>query len=219
MAKRPETVASRPAPRLCLITPPVADPAAFLTVWRETAAAAPDIAAVVLRLALADERTLINRIKALAPAVQGAGTALLIEEHFGIVARSGADGAHLTTPAGFADAVNALKPDRIAGCGGLHSRHDAMIAAETGADYVMFGEPDSAGRRPAPETIIERIEWWAELFEVPCTAFAGSAGEIGPMAAAGADFVAAGDFIWSAPRGPAAAIREAAARLGTRALA
>ena len=39
-----------------------------------------------------------------------------------------------------------LKPARIAGCGRLATRHDAMLAAEAGADYVMFGEPDAAGR-------------------------------------------------------------------------
>ena len=38
-----------------------------------------------------------------------------------------------------------LKPERIVGVGGLATRHDAMLAAEQGADYVMFGEPDQVG--------------------------------------------------------------------------
>ena len=52
----------------------------------------------------------------------------------------------------FSAAVASLKPDRIAGCGGLATRHDAMLAAESGADYVMFGEPDDAdtGRPSTP---------------------------------------------------------------------
>ena len=69
-------------------------------------------------------------------------------------------------------AVDSLKPARIAGCGGLNSRDDAMLAGERGADYVMFGEPEADGRRPSFEAIVERIEWWAELFTVPCVGFA-----------------------------------------------
>ena len=42
-----------------------------------------------------------------------------------------------------------LKPDHIAGCGGLAARATmSMRAGELGADYVLFGEPD-AGRRPS----------------------------------------------------------------------
>ncbi|HEY4819975.1 MAG TPA: thiamine phosphate synthase, partial [Xanthobacteraceae bacterium] len=60
------------------------------------ALAAGDIAAVLLRLAAADERTLINRIKEIAPAVQEHGAALLLDGRPELVARSGADGVHLT---------------------------------------------------------------------------------------------------------------------------
>ena len=40
-----------------------------------------------------------------------------------------------------------------------------MLAAEAGADYVMFGEPDGTGARPAFAAIEERVAWWAEVFE------------------------------------------------------
>ena len=56
---------ARPDPRLYLITPIVADPEA-IGEQLDAALAATDTAAVLLRLAAADERTLINRIKALA---------------------------------------------------------------------------------------------------------------------------------------------------------
>ena len=96
---------------------------------------------MLLRLAEADERTLINRAKQLAEIVQRRDVALLLDGRPGIVARAGADGAHLFGTDAFTAALSFLKPDRIAGAGGLSSRHDAMLAAETGADYVMFGEP------------------------------------------------------------------------------
>ena len=67
-----------------------------------------------------------------------------------------------------------------------------MLAGEAGADYVMFGEPDAAGRRPAFDAVAKRVAWWAELFEIPCVGFAVGLDEVAPLAAAGADFVAVG---------------------------
>lgn len=201
------------APRLYLMTPPVEDAAAFLPTLARALDAA-DIAAVLLRLADSDERTQINTIKALAPAVQDKGVALLLDGHAELVARGGADGAHLTGIKQFSDALGTLKPARIAGCGGLASRHDAMTVAEQGADYVMFGDAIE-GRRPSFEAIVERVAWWAEVFEVPCVAYAAQLDEAGALAAAGADFVALGDFVWNDPRGIAAVLDDAARSINT----
>jgi thiamine-phosphate pyrophosphorylase len=207
-----ERRAKRPPPRLYLLTPVIEDAAAFLGVLRD-AIATVDVAAVLLRVKPAGERDLINRIKILAPIVQQTDAALLLDGQAEIAARAGADGAHLTGIEAFMASVESLKPARIAGCGGMSSRDDAMLAGERGADYVMFGEPKPDGYRPSFETIIERIEWWAELFTVPCVGFAAGPHEIGPLVAAGADFVAVGDGIWGDPRGAAAALAEASRRL------
>ncbi|MBO0753399.1 MAG: thiamine phosphate synthase, partial [Bradyrhizobiaceae bacterium] len=130
-----------------------------------------------------------------------------------IAARAGADGAHLAGPDALRAAVSSLKPRLIAGAGALRSRHDAMIAAEAGADYVMFGEPDSNGRHPSRDAVIERVSWWAEVFEVPCVGYAPALDDIDALVAAGADFVAVGDALFEDPRGSKAAAAEAAARL------
>jgi thiamine-phosphate pyrophosphorylase len=189
----------------------VADPEA-LTAPLAAALAAADVAAVLLRLAAADERGLINTVKKLAPAVQDRGAALLIDAHADLAARAGADGAHLSGLDAFKAALPVLKPARIAGCGGLVSRHDAMIAAESGADYVMFGEPDAEGRRPSFDAILERVAWWAEVFEVPCVGFAADLGEAEDLARAGADFIAMASILTDT-RGAATAAGEAAKRL------
>jgi thiamine-phosphate pyrophosphorylase len=211
MARQPAEL-KRPAPRLYLVTPSVEDAAAF-TGALDAALGTADIAAVLLRLRTSDERTLINRVKSLVPVVQKSGAALVLDGQPGIAARAGADGAHLTGIEAFTAASAALKPDRIAGCGGLNTRHDAMLAAERGADYVMFGEPDDGGRRPSFEALIERIEWWAEVFEIPCVGYAATLDEIAPLLNAGADFIAFGDRSWDGPGGPAAAVAAAAERL------
>jgi thiamine-phosphate pyrophosphorylase len=135
--------------------------------------------------------------------------ALLLDGHVELVARAGADGAHLNGLAALDDALPSLKPDRIAGVGGLATRHDSMAAGERGADYVLFGEPDATGQRPSAEAIAERLQWWDELFEPPCIGFAASREEAAEFAAAGADFVLVGDFIWADPRGARAALIDA----------
>lgn len=202
----------RPAPRLYLATPVLDDPASLAAELPALLASA-DVAAVLLRLKETDQRTMISRIKALAPSVQKAGAALLVDGHAELVARGGADGAHLTGLAALEEAAPSLKPDRIAGVGGLATRHDSMSAGEMGADYVLFGEPDAKGQRPSSQAIAERLDWWAELFEPPCVGLATSLEEAYDFAASGADFVLAGEFIWADPRGPKAALIEADAAI------
>jgi len=202
----------RPRQRLYLVTPQIDDTASFAHEL-EAALSAGDIAAVLLRLAAADERTLVNRAKAIAAIVQRRDVALLLDGHTEIVGRVGADGAHLSGIEAFAAALALLKPDRIAGAGALRSRHDAMLAAETGADYVMFGEPDATGRQPGHDAIIERVEWWAELFEVPCVGFADSLDQVARLSGAGADFVAVGDLIWNDGKAADKAMRAVAEHL------
>src|SRR6202162_1400294 len=169
-------VPPRPVPRLYLATPEVDDPLSLMASLPDLLAAA-DVAAVLVRLKPTDQRTMISRVKALAPAVQDSGAALLLDGHVELVARAGADGAHRGGIEAMLDALPTLKPDRIAGVGGLTTRHDSMAAGEAGADYVLFGEPDVRGQRPSVEAIAERLQWWAELFEPPCVGFAGARGE------------------------------------------
>jgi thiamine-phosphate pyrophosphorylase len=192
------TMASRPdTPRLYLVTPALGDPGAIAD---DLAAAlnAADIAAVLVRLAEDAERDLIERVAALRILIQSNGAALLLDGHPGLVAPTQADGAHLAGAEALKSAGPALKPNFIAGCGELPSRHEAMLAGEANADYVMFGEPDAQGQRPRLEAILERVAWWAEVMTIPCVGYAARVDEIGALAQAGAEFVAVGDNIWRA---------------------
>jgi thiamine-phosphate pyrophosphorylase len=199
MVSRPEKAEPRPAPRLYLMTPAITDAQAFAAPLGH-ALAAGDVAAVLVRLADSDERTLINRVKTLCSVVQDNDAALLVDRHVDLVARSGADGVHVTGLTDFSNAIERLKPERIVGAGGLVTRHDAMTVAEAGADYVMFGEPGARGERPSLDAIEERVGWWAEVFEIPCVAYAAAVAEVAPLASAGADFVALGEWLWGDSR-------------------
>ncbi len=203
------------ATRLYLVTPPVSDPAAFRPLL-EAALAGGEVACLHLRIASPEPQAVKRFVQALAPVAQAKDVAVLIDPpaDWREVARIGADGVHCADPARAAEAVEAMKPDRIAGFGGLKSRDAAMGAGEAGADYVMFGEPRPDGTVPPAEQVIERCRWWAELFNTPCVGYAAGPEMVAPLAATGVEFVALGPWVFAgAPGEAAAAIREAAAAL------
>jgi thiamine-phosphate pyrophosphorylase len=201
----------RSRPRLYLVTPPLGAPA--FAGQLASALDAADVAAVLARFPAGGDLAWVEAVRPIAPVVQDRSVAFLIEGAPAQAEPTGADGAHVTGIPALEGALPLLKPRYIVGCGGLGSRHDAMIAGERGADYVMFGEPDPDGRRPAFAAVLDRVAWWAELFEVPCVGWAMNLDEVAAVAAAGADFVAIGDAVWTCPDGPGPAVAAAAARL------
>ncbi|MBF9198076.1 thiamine phosphate synthase [Microvirga terrestris] len=202
------------AARLYLITPILED-SSFAPQLSE-ACATGAVAAVLLRLAPADERTLTNQVKALAPAAQEHGAAVIVTTQAkadlaAIAARGGADGAHVAgDPTLVRELRDRLKSERALGVGAIRSKDDAMTFGEAGVDYLLFGEPRPDGSLPSLESVVERASWWAEIFETPCAAYAPSLEAVEPLAATNAEFVALGDAVWSHPDGPAAAVKAAA---------
>lgn len=199
--------------RLYLMLPPLADAGD----WPQRlgpALAAGDVACVLAPLSARDEGSAKKIVKALSSVTEAAGVALIIDD-VSLVMRSGADGAHLrvsgeTLEKTLDAAVKALKPkDRILGAGGLKAKHDAMIAGEFDVDYVSFGDPAPDGFTPPVDQTAERVSWWAEIFNVPCVAYAPSLADVATLASAGADFVALRDAVWADSRGPAEAVAEA----------
>jgi thiamine-phosphate pyrophosphorylase len=204
---------TRPQPRLMLFTPWLGEGTAEAVDLLALACGAGDIAAVIARFSTAPEDDLAARIRALLPSAQDKGTALLLQDRAALAIKLGADGAHLLGSQALREGIALLKPGLIAGAGGLATRHDAMRAGEAGADYVMFGEPDTAGKRPSFSAVVERVAWWAEIFEVPCVGYAGSLDEVPPLIAAGADFIALADTVWTERRTVAAVIAGALSRI------
>jgi thiamine-phosphate pyrophosphorylase len=205
---------AEPSARLYLVTPVLDDSTAFAPRLRE-ACAAGAVAAVLARLAPADERTLVNRVKTLAPAAQEHGAALVVAvegeaDLATIAARGGADGVHLRGDFRLLRELrDRLKGERAIGVGGLRTRDDAMTVGEAGADYLMFGEPRPDGSLPALDGVVERAAWWAEIFETPCVVYAPDLAAVPTLAATKAEFIALGDAVWSHAGGPAAAVGSA----------
>lgn len=208
---------TEPRTRLALLTPHrvEASHADHLIDAVRRACATADVAAVVLRLAPADERTLVNLVKRIVPAGEGASAAFLVAcagyagDLVSVAARGGADGVHLDKPAGGAlrDLRGRLADGRILGAGGLESKHLAMEAGESGVDYVMFGGLYPDGVSPEPETVLARARWWAEIFETPCIAVAHATSQIDELAATDAEFLGLESALWMGEGADLAAIQ------------
>ncbi|KQT53510.1 thiamine monophosphate synthase [Methylobacterium sp. Leaf456] len=171
----------------------------------EAACATGDVAAVILRLARADERSLVALLKKLCPAAQERGAAVVVAvpdfdgDLVSVAARGGADGVHVdrADDETLRDLRGRLRDGRILGAGGvLGSRDAAMLAGETGADYLLFGGLFPDGVAPDADEVRERATWWAEIFETPCIAVAALAHEVEALAATGAEFVGLESALW-----------------------
>ncbi|MGC2410176.1 MAG: thiamine phosphate synthase [Methyloceanibacter sp.] len=124
--------------------------------------------------------------------------AFLIENDAGRAERLGADGIHIAADVAFyRQAHDHLGQRSIIGAGCIASRHDAMIMAELGVDYVAFGP--AKANEAARDRRAELIAWWTEIFEVPCVAWdVETAEEAERLAGLGADFIALSTAIWQA---------------------
>lgn len=200
--------------RLYLVTPRDIDLATFPAVLDEALADGIVASLLVAPQDLSDMA--LQRIaEVLTPIGQRHGAAVLILNDTRAAGRVKADGVHVDAggPAALTEAIRSFRPQRIVGAGGLKTRHDAMTAAEAGADYVFFGMLDQPEAAEAHLKSLDLAEWWMPVFETPCVCLAGSdMASIETVAATGADFVALRDAVWAHPAGPRAAIADAARR-------
>jgi thiamine-phosphate pyrophosphorylase len=212
---------TEPSARLYLLSPVIAD-AEGLAPRLAEACRTGGIAAVLLRFAAADERTLVKHVKALAPVAQEGGAAAVIAaagevDLAAVAVRGGADGVHTGAGPAAARELRERLSDRILGAGNIRSRHDGMEFGEAGVDYVMFGEPRADGSLPPLEAVVERAAWWAEIFQTPCIAYAPTLEAVSDLVRTRAEFIGVGEAVWSYPDGPAAAVAVALERCAAEA--
>jgi len=127
--------------------------------------------------------------------------AFIVNDSVALAKRLKADGVHLGQDDGSPkDARAELGRESQIGVTCHASRHMAMEAGEAGADYVAFGafypsttKDKGDAERPEPQL----IEWWSQLFEIPCVAIGGiTPDNCKPLVEAGADFLAVSHAVW-----------------------
>ena len=126
--------------------------------------------------------------------------AFIVNDDIALAKRLGADGVHLGQGDGEPrDAREELGREAQIGVTCHASKHFAMEAGEAGADYVAFGAFfDSTTKASEHRPELEILEWWSNLFEIPCVAIGGiTPANCQPLVEAGADFLAVSGAIWN----------------------
>jgi thiamine-phosphate pyrophosphorylase len=205
--------------RLVLVTPAAYDVASQAR-HLAAALAGGDVASLIVTPPdNADPGSLERAARAFVPLATERDVATLVLNDTRVAGRTGADGVHVE--AGLDEvrtAVDWSRGKKIVGAGNVPSRHDAMELAEAEPDYMFFGRltgDTSDGIFPKAR---ELAEWWSEVAVVPAIVMGGrSLSSVAEAAAAGVEFVALARAIWEDPRGPGAAVADAAERLASRA--
>ncbi|MEM7744592.1 MAG: thiamine phosphate synthase [Pseudomonadota bacterium] len=162
------------APRLYLATPQQFDPEAFAGPLTSVLAAVP-VACVRLDLGAAAEEDWTRAANYLIGPCHDADVALVVADHLRLVEALGLDGVHLgTSRMPVRDARKKLGPDRIVGGYASASRHQGMVMAEAGADYVSLGPVGDTGLLGDDARAEDELfHWWAEMIETPVVAEGG----------------------------------------------
>ncbi len=207
-------------PRLYLVTPPTFNLDEFEGQLKQ-ALEGGDIASLLISMPGANEGDLQAAAKRLVPLAQAREVAVLIENNTQIVGRSGADGLHVSgSDKDLEEAIQSFSEDRIIGHAGIKTRHEAMVVASMGVDYMFFGLLSLNQDEEPHRKSLAFGSWWSEVFETPCVVLAGvSVSSIDTAAQTGAEFVAVREAVWNHPEGPKTAVEQANAILSTHTLA
>lgn len=206
--------------RLCLVTPPdyTVDSIASRV---SDALSGGDVASLIVTAPRGDATLFQAAAAAVVPVASARGVAALIHNDLRVAARTKADGVHIDTGAtAIADAVAALRGRQIVGAGSVPTRHDALEIGEAEPDYLFFGRLDGDRAERIFPKALELAAWWSSVTIIPAVVMGGrSIASVEEAAAEGIGFVALSAAIWDDPRGPGAAVAEAAERLARVAVA
>ena len=152
----------------------------------------------------------LDRARRLATMTRAADALLIVNDSIEIALDSGADGAHIGREDGDVAAARRRLPNHLLGVSCYNELELARAAVLAGADAIAFGSIYSsvtkphAVRAPLPLLSEARAAWPQQRI----IAIGGiNAGNVGAVAAAGADAVAVMDAIFGAEN-PALAVRE-----------
>lgn len=199
--------------RLCLVTPPAYDPAAFAPRLAD-ALAGGDVASLIITAGGGD---LQRAAEKLVPIAEARGVAALVHNDTRIAARTAADGVHIdTSHDDIAAALDSLRNRKIVGAGNIATRHDALEIAESEPDYLFFGRLDGDVDDAIFPKALDLAAWWSSVTVIPAIVIGGRAlPSVDEAAASGIEFVALSAAVFNDPRGPAAAVAEVAERLAS----
>ena len=185
--------------RFFLVAPATLDPKNIIVCATATCAAG-DCASIIVPDTLKTEDVAI---------LQELGLAVFLQDvEPRIVSRLRADGLHLNNMEHvIVDLRMSLPRDAMVGINAGTSRHNAMEAAEQGADYVAFNQKSQTVGEPL-------IKWWNDIAEIPAVPFdAITPTELATMLPHNPDFIRPSDDMWQSPEAATRIIKELSAKL------
>ncbi|MBT5186865.1 MAG: thiamine phosphate synthase [Kordiimonadaceae bacterium] len=194
--------------RLYLITPSEFELDTF-AVQLQDALEGGDVASVQLRMKNSYDEDIIKAAKTLMPICHAKDVAFILNDRPDIAHKVGADGVHIGPEDMTLKEARAIVGNaQVIGVTCKDSKHLSMTAGEQGADYVAFGAFYPTTTKIATSVAEPAIlNWWQELFELPCVAIGGiTVDNAAEMSAAGADFIAVCSGVWDYKDGPKAAV-------------
>jgi thiamine-phosphate pyrophosphorylase len=199
--------------RLCLVTPAHFSAGAFAPRLAD-ALAGGDVASLIITSPTDDPSAFQRAVAELVPIANTRGVASVVAGDGRIASRVGADGIHVDSGAEDVAAARESFRKKIVGAGNIQSRHDAMEIAEADPDYLFFGKLDGDSGDEIFPRALELASWWSSVAVIPAIVMGGSSvASVDAAATNGIEFVALSRAVWEHPRGPAAAVAEASARL------
>jgi thiamine-phosphate pyrophosphorylase len=126
----------------------------------------------------------------------------------GMVRNLKADGIQISRSAPVKQLRSTLATENI-GVFAATSRHVAMEAAESGADYIAFSQNSQNAGEPL-------LSWWRDIFEIPAVAFDPvDANELATLLTQNPDFIRPSDEMWRSAESASAVIRAISSVLRT----
>ena len=183
-------------PKIYLIAPPLSDTRRFTDVL---SAVLDSVEVACLRLSppSIDETQVRRDCGIIREVARARDVPLVIDTHIQMVKRAGLDGVHLPHGSRSVRSARAtLGSDAIIGAFCHVSRHDGMVAAESGADYVSFGPVTPTSLGDGTHATRDLFAWWFETIEIPVVAEGNLDSARLRSLAPVTDFFAIGPEIW-----------------------
>lgn len=184
-------------PYIYLISPPELDISNFLLVI-EKIIQKTQISCLRLSLSSTLENEIVGTITKIRDALDSSNIPILIENHYKLVHELKLNGVHLTDGSRSVKHVRKhLGSDSIIGAYCGNSRHNALVAAESGANYISMG-PLSSNKLGNDRVVpIETFEWWSNFIETPIVAEGNLTQDLIEKLISKTDFIAIGHEIWN----------------------
>jgi thiamine-phosphate pyrophosphorylase len=153
-----------------------------------------------LRLKNSSLKEVSYAVEKLLPICHNYGVPFFINDYWELARYYDVDGIHIgQSDANIKDLRKEFSNQKIIGVSCQNSKHNAMVAAENGADYVSFGAfYDTKTKKNTVKADLEILNWWNNFTNIPVAAIGGiNYDNLDNILSCKPDFICLISAIWS----------------------